>query len=113
MAPPAFRCPAHRRLAQSLPEYGGAKVMIEPPPDRTPSPPAGTGPGDPTGLIAAVESLHAGGNDYLLVPASAFGWLARYPGVRDHLERTYRLLLRRDDTCLIFALNEPPSADAA
>ena len=66
---------------------------------------AGYHPSDSDSAIAMVEELRESkGADYLLLPSSSFWWLEHYDGFRLHLERNYRVSLRRDDTCLIYEL---------
>jgi GT2 family glycosyltransferase len=61
--------------------------------------------------IAHLEALRAKGAQYLLFPESGAWWLDYYPGFRRHLDRSYRLLARGDDTCIIYSLGESVAAD--
>jgi hypothetical protein len=44
------------------------------------------------------------GAQYLLLPATAFWWLDHYQKFRDDLEARYPVIVRNDNTCLIFRL---------
>lgn len=69
---------------------------------------AGHYPGDGSSAIAQLEALRARGADYLLIPSTAFWWLEHYHDFKRHLEGHYPLVLKEDQTCLLFALH--PSA---
>lgn len=56
--------------------------------------------------IAHIEFLRARGGEYFLMPATAFWWLNHYGDFTLYLQHAYRLVVRQDDTCLIFALRE-------
>ena len=71
---------------------------------------AGVYPADSSEAIAHLEALRAGGADYLLFPATGFWWLDYYEGFRRHLEDNYRITLRSDDSCIVFALQPEWSA---
>jgi hypothetical protein len=43
----------------------------------------------------------------LLFPATAFWWLEHYEGFRRHLKSRYRVVVEREDVCLIFDLRAP------
>jgi GT2 family glycosyltransferase len=61
-------------------------------------------PGEATEAIAHLESLRANGANFLLIPKPAFWWLSYYSGFRDYLERTCRLAVKDEETCLIYDL---------
>jgi hypothetical protein len=65
---------------------------------------AGYEPADSREAIAQLEALRARGADFLLLPYTAFWWLEEYRGFRRHLEKQYRLVVREENVCLIFAL---------
>jgi GT2 family glycosyltransferase len=65
---------------------------------------AGHHPVNSAAAIAHLEALRAKGGDYLLLPNTMLWWLDHYAEFRLYLESHYRLLVRREDTCLIFAL---------
>jgi hypothetical protein len=46
------------------------------------------------------------GCQYLLFPAPALWWLERYPEFTSHLNRRYPEIVRDEETCVIFALEE-------
>ena len=68
---------------------------------------AGYYPGSSTAAIAQLEVLRAKGADFLLFPQTAFWWLDYYEEFKKHLENRYRVIVREEDTCLIFAIHEP------
>jgi GT2 family glycosyltransferase len=70
---------------------------------------AGYYPPDSASAIVQLEILRALGGDYLLFPETAFWWLKdpNYEGFKRHLEHRYRVVLHREDTCMIFALRQP------
>jgi chromosome segregation ATPase len=59
--------------------------------------------------IAHLEGLRARGGRYLLLPSTAFWWLDFYPDFREHLEANYHLIVRQEDTCVIYELPQPTS----
>jgi hypothetical protein len=61
-------------------------------------------PADSAEAIAHLEALRDQGAQFLLVPEPAFWWLDHYEGFRQHLEKRYRVVVRREDTCVIFDL---------
>jgi len=64
-------------------------------------------PANTTTAIMQVEDLHEKGAEYLLVPTAP--WLSPeyHEELRQHLPQRYRLIFDQNDTCQIFALNEP------
>jgi glycosyltransferase involved in cell wall biosynthesis len=69
--------------------------------------------------ISRLEAIRARGAQYLLLPATAFWWLDRYQKFREHLEAHCPVVVRDEDTCVIFDLrwclalpDEPAPADA-
>ena len=67
---------------------------------------AGYYPADSAAAITHLETLRARGADYLLFPSTAFWWLEHYQAFGQHLKSHYRVVVRQEDTCLIFALRE-------
>jgi hypothetical protein len=65
---------------------------------------AGYYPANSGQAIAHLEALRANGGTHLLLPSTALWWLEHYDGFRQHLESRYRIVLRQDDVCVIFAL---------
>jgi hypothetical protein len=57
--------------------------------------------------IAQLEGLRRSGAAYLILPATASGWLAVRPDLRSHVEGRYRLLVH-DDACRVFDLRRSP-----
>lgn len=72
---------------------------------------AGYHPACSTAAIAQLETLRAQAGQYLLLPSPSFWWLEHYSAFRQHLEQRYRLVVRCEDTCLIYSLREPASAN--
>jgi hypothetical protein len=70
---------------------------------------AGQYPADSAEAISQVDAVRAAGADYLLFPATAFWWLDHYPGLREHLERHHRMVVRQQHVCLIYALQDRPT----
>ena len=64
---------------------------------------AGRHPADDGEAVAQLEELRTRGAEFLLLPQSTFWWLEHYRGLRDHLERRYRVVAE-DDSCRIYAL---------
>jgi hypothetical protein len=65
---------------------------------------AGHYPSDSEQAVAQLQRLHTGGVDYAVVPATAAWWLSHYPGLKDHFDRQYELVVDEADTCLIYGL---------
>jgi hypothetical protein len=63
-------------------------------------------PADSTAAIAHLEDVRERGADFLLIPSTALWWLDHYVGLRDHLEANYRLVVNREDVCLVFQLSD-------
>src|SRR5207247_277603 len=68
---------------------------------------AGYHPKSSTAAIAQLETLRAKGAQYLVLPVFSFWWLSYYRLFREHIESRYRLVLRDEETCLVFELSEP------
>lgn len=64
-------------------------------------------PKDDADAIAQLEALRAQGNQFLLIPKTAFWWLEHYTGFFLHLQKNYRVTLLRKNCCVIFGLNAP------
>jgi hypothetical protein len=54
--------------------------------------------------VAHLEALRARGGRYLLLPSTAFWWLDFYPEFREHLQTHSRLVMRQEDTCILYEL---------
>jgi hypothetical protein len=65
---------------------------------------AGFYPADSAAAIEHLEGLRRKGAQFVLFPSTAFWWLEHYQDFRRHLETRYRLVIRKEDTCLVFAL---------
>ncbi len=65
---------------------------------------AGHHPADSAAAIEALERLRAEGAGYLVFPQVALWWLDHYAGLREHLERHGRVVVRNDRTAVIYAL---------
>jgi len=68
---------------------------------------AGYHPANSDEAIAHLEALRVKGGDFLVFPNSAFWWLGYYVEFGQYLETRYRVVVREEDTCVIFALREP------
>jgi hypothetical protein len=66
---------------------------------------AGYHPRDSAAAVAHLEELRRHGARFVLFPATARWWLDHYAGLRHHLETSGRLVLDREDTCALFALD--------
>jgi hypothetical protein len=64
----------------------------------------GHNPTDSAEAVRHLEELRARGGQFLLIPATALWWLEHYDGLRRHLEERYRVVVRLEQTCVIFAL---------
>lgn len=65
---------------------------------------AGHHPADSQEALAHLEMLRSRGADSLLIPQTAFWWLDHYTEFRRELERRWRMVVRHERTCVIFAL---------
>ncbi len=70
-------------------------------------------PANSVAAIAHLEVLRAKGGDYLLFPSSALWWLEYYEGFKQHLESRYQVVVRQEDTCVVFALRQPMVSENA
>jgi hypothetical protein len=68
---------------------------------------AGHYPANSEEAVAQLESLRDKGGQFLLFPKPSLWWLDYYKGLQRHLEDRYRAIVREEDTCTIFALDEP------
>jgi glycosyltransferase involved in cell wall biosynthesis len=68
---------------------------------------AGYYPPDSVTAIAHLEALREKGAEFLALPSPAMWWLDHYPEFAGYLESQYRLLVRDEEVCLIYALVEP------
>jgi len=65
---------------------------------------AGHHPADSAAAIEALERLRADGARYLVFPQVARWWLDHYAGLREHLDRHGRVVVRDDRAAVIYAL---------
>jgi GT2 family glycosyltransferase len=72
---------------------------------------AGFNPADSGSAIVQLEALRSNGAQFLLFPSTSLWWLDHYRGLKTHLDRHYRRCVNEADTCVIYALDEPPAAD--
>src|SRR5581483_6523876 len=68
-------------------------------------------PLDGAQIVEWVDEARRAGAQYLLIPRSSLSWLDRFRAFSNYLERRCRLVVRRDDSCAIFAI--PPAGSAA
>ena len=64
----------------------------------------GCPPADGAAAIAELESLRAGGAQFLVMPKTASWWFDQYQEFAQHLETNYRLILRQKHVCHIYDL---------
>jgi glycosyltransferase involved in cell wall biosynthesis len=64
-------------------------------------------PRDSDEAISYLETVRSRGAQYLLLPVTAFWWFDEYEEFRKHLEARYPVVVRNDETCLIFDLRQP------
>ena len=64
---------------------------------------AGYHPADSEAAISHLEELRAQGATHLVLPETAFWWLAYYEGLREHLERSYRTIAS-DEHAIVYDL---------
>ena len=62
------------------------------------------GPDDDS-AVEAIGELAARGASFLVIPRSAFGWLAQRPGLRRHLNEHHVLVTRQQHLCEIYDLS--------
>jgi hypothetical protein len=67
---------------------------------------AGQHPANGMAAIAELDRQRFKGAQYLLFPEPSFWWFASYPELTNHLQKHYRLVLNREDTCKIYSLRE-------
>jgi glycosyltransferase involved in cell wall biosynthesis len=63
-------------------------------------------PANRAAAIEEMEQLHSKGAEFLLVPYNAFELFKRYPELKEHLDKHYRLLASEEGICLIYDLRE-------
>ncbi len=71
---------------------------------------AGCYPADSAAAIAHLEGLRARGGQFLLFPATSLWWLDHYTELAQHLDDTYRPVVRQEDTCVIYDLRQDGGA---
>jgi hypothetical protein len=76
---------------------------------------AGHHPADAAAAIKELEALRDKGGDHFLLPGTSFWWMDYYGELKSHLESRYRLLVREEGACLIYALggSAPPGGPRA
>jgi hypothetical protein len=67
---------------------------------------AGHHPADSAAAIQALKDLRAKGAGYLLFPKTSLWWLDHYAGFREFLDKRYRVVVRDERTCVIYALRQ-------
>jgi GT2 family glycosyltransferase len=63
--------------------------------------------------IAGLERLVASGAEFLVIPESAFSWLAERPEFGEYLGATHRFVTRQQHACEIWELRAPASESPA
>ena len=64
-------------------------------------------PENSAAAIAELRAAQADGATHIVFPATAFWWLEYYTDLREYLEQRAHLVLREEDSCLIFELASP------
>jgi GT2 family glycosyltransferase len=62
-------------------------------------------PKDSGEAVALLEEMRERGGRFVLFPKTGLWWLDYYEGLREHLESRYEIVVRDEETCIIFALN--------
>jgi glycosyltransferase involved in cell wall biosynthesis len=65
---------------------------------------AGHDPSDGDEAWNSLEATRAHGAQYLIIPAKSFWWLNRYRKFRERVEARYPIIVRDENTCIIFDL---------
>jgi SAM-dependent methyltransferase len=65
---------------------------------------AGHHPADSAAAIDALKLLRAKGADYLLFPRTSLWWLDHYAAFAEYLNKRFRVVVRDERTCVIYAL---------
>jgi hypothetical protein len=65
---------------------------------------AGHHPADSAAAIKALTLLRAKGADYLLFPATSLWWLDHYAAFAEYVNKRFRVVVRDERTCVIYAL---------
>jgi GT2 family glycosyltransferase/2-polyprenyl-3-methyl-5-hydroxy-6-metoxy-1,4-benzoquinol methylase len=69
---------------------------------------SGFNPADSGSAVVQLEAMRSKGAQYLLLPSTAFWWTDHYRGFKRRLDRRYRVVIRREDACVIYSLGDPP-----
>jgi GT2 family glycosyltransferase len=67
---------------------------------------SGFNPANDRDAIEQLELLRRQGAEFLLIPGTSLWWLDHYRQFERHLAEQYSVALRREDTCLIFSLDD-------
>jgi len=67
---------------------------------------AGHNPADSDEAWDRLESARRKGVQYLIIPAKSFWWLDHYQKFRERVEAQYQIIVREENTCIIFNLRE-------
>jgi hypothetical protein len=60
-------------------------------------------------LMDSMSSLEKSGIEFIVIPASAFDWLAEHDEVAERLRQRHRFVTRQEHLCEIYELREPPA----
>jgi GT2 family glycosyltransferase len=66
---------------------------------------AGYHPATAEEAVAQLEEMRTAGGQFLLLPSTGMWWLEHYGAFGEHLERNYPVVVRDEDTCVIYLLN--------
>lgn len=66
---------------------------------------AGYHPATAEDAVAQLEAMRSAGGQFLLLPTTGLWWLEHYGAFGEHLERNYPVVVRDEDSCVIYSLN--------
>jgi GT2 family glycosyltransferase len=66
---------------------------------------AGYHPATAEDAVAQLEEMRTAGGQFLLLPSTGLWWLEHYGAFGEHLERNYPVVVRDEETCVIYSLN--------
>jgi hypothetical protein len=67
---------------------------------------SGFNPANDRDAVEHLELLRRQGAEFLVIPGTSLWWLEHYQQFERHLAEQYSVALRREDTCLIFSLDD-------
>jgi hypothetical protein len=67
---------------------------------------------DPEALTESLGMLEQSGIQFIVIPSSAFSWLAEHPEVAERLQIRHRFVMRQENLCEIYELSGPATEPA-